>query len=171
MNKIIIILISVIFLTGCSDSKDETYEELLVENEVTPNIQIGDYVEAPDIFVEKDYSEIENMKVDIDMTLLSNTMAFSLLNQIMYNSNVYTDSSMKIKGLYLNQYLIDYDEYIHYIILPDDSYCCQGYIEIKLPSGVDWPEIGEEIMIIGDFIVVLQEEGFTPLYIQVSHMI
>lgn len=170
MKRIIFILFTILLVTGCS-SNDDTYEEVLTQNDDSPGIEIGQYVEPPKVYVPKDYTELELMSVDLDMTLLSNTMAFSLLNQIMYDSNNYVDTTMKIKGLYLNQYLIDYDQYIHYIVLPDDSNCCQGYIEIKLPDGVNWPEVGEEIMVVGEFIVVLQEEGFTPLYIQVTNII
>lgn len=111
----------------------------------------------------KDYSSMDNIKADIDITKLTNTLAFAQVSNMMYPYHSYLGKTIKIKGQYYGQSSPDNSNFYHFVLLIDDTNCCQGVLEFRLPDGVSYPTIGSEIMIYGEYITDTDETGEYPI--------
>lgn len=97
------------------------------------------------------YKKIEDDT--IDLTIISSTMVYSQVNQIVSNPTDYLNKTIKAKGYYQSNYLASTDNYYHFIIIADALGCCKQGLEF-IWSGEhnypdDYPPLGEEIIIQG----------------------
>lgn len=112
----------------------------------------------------KDFSALDDVKVDIDITALSVTMAFAQVSNMMYPFyQNYIGQTVKIQGEYYQQYVPENNATYHLLLLMDDTNCCQGVIEFILPQGVSYPTHGSEIMIAGEYSLIEDEFGEFPI--------
>lgn len=56
------------------------------------------------------------------------------------------------------------------LLLLDDTNCCQGVLEFLLPEGVEYPEVGTTIMIVGNYSVGIDTHGEYP-YLDVTEYV
>ncbi len=88
--------------------------------------------------------------VDYDLTVMSATMVYSQINDIMINPTNYVGKSFKMQGVHTEQYYEPDDAIYHFIIITDATGCCPQGLEIVYPGGIDggFPEDGATIEVI-----------------------
>ena len=109
-------------------------------------------------------------KVDVDLTVLSSTMVYSEVYNMLYNDPAhYFGKTVKAKGTFsLYQLVTDGvlqpDPVAYACIIADATACCAEGMEF-VPEGdltypEDYPELGAEITVIGEF-QSYEENGMT----------
>lgn len=156
MKKYILLLMVSLSLVACGNSEDSKPIDDLVEaetNDSTP--EVGSYVEIPEEYLKepKDFSRLKDVKVDEDITLLPQSLAFAQVQRMMYFPEEYDGDTVKMSGLYYYEQITALEIGIRAIMMMDETSCCQGYFELELPSGTNYPNIGEEIMVVGKYEV------------------
>lgn len=126
--------------------------------------ELGIYVELPEFYFDpKDYSPLDDVKVDIDLVESSVIFSYAQVVQMMYNANEYIGQSVKMKGTYYQQVIPEYDITLHLIIMLDETNCCQGFLEFYLlDETLEYPQSGEEIMIVGEYVFAEDATGIFP---------
>ncbi|MFI3231350.1 MAG: hypothetical protein R3Y29_07385 [bacterium] len=168
-----------ILLTACSDNSSTSAKK----SSVTLSTSVSDILESQvgqstlssqstslytkeltpeELENQKDYSALEDVRADVDFTLLSQVVVFSQMNNMYYMYEDYLGQTVKIKGHYYADFIPDINMTYHYILLMDEANCCQGIMEFRLPEGVAYPEAGEELMILGYYTLDIDETGEYP---------
>ena len=96
-------------------------------------------------------------KADIDLTKLNSMMTYSTLFNILTNPDSYLGKTIKIKGIFDSAK--DPDTGIDYfaVVIMDASACCSSGLDFspkkkyKYEYPKDFPELGEDITVIGKF--------------------
>ena len=109
-------------------------------------------------------------KVDVDLTVLSSTMVYSEVYNMLYNDPAhYFGKTVKAKGTFsLYQLVTDGvlqpDPVAYACIIADATACCAEGMEFVLEGDYtypdDYPELGAEITVIGEF-QSYEENGMT----------
>ena len=129
-------------------------EEASAQTEIipTPNEQ-----ETPG---ESRMSQPSAGKVDVDLTVLSSTMVYSEVYNMLYNDPAhYLGKTVKARGMFsIYQLVADgvlQPDPVSVCILSDAAACCAEGIEFVLEGDYtypdDYPELGTEITVIGEF--------------------
>lgn len=154
MKKYIFIILTVFSLVGCGSTEDSKPIDDLIEaesNEDTPGV--GDYINVPEAESkeEKDYSALDHIKVDENISILPQSLAFAQVQRMMYNPKEYAGLTVKITGTYYCEIIPELNILIRAVMLMDETSCCQGYFELEFPEGTDYPDLGDEIMVVGSY--------------------
>ena len=94
-----------------------------------------------------------SLQPDMDLTVMSATMVYSEVYQMMYYPETYVGKVIKIKGQYAISEMGDmrYD----LCIIKDATACCAQGMEFLLTDAYvypkDYPEVGDEIELVGTF--------------------
>jgi len=93
--------------------------------------------------------------VDLDLTVLSSTMVYAEVNNMMANPDDYMGKTMRINGLYFAQYYEPTELFYHYVVIEDATACCAQGLEFVWNGGHvypdDYPEIKDKVEVIGVF--------------------
>ena len=115
-----------------------------------------------------------NAKIDLDLTKMSATMIYSTVFDMLIMPEEYQDKNIKVKGNF-NVFVNENTGNRYFaILIPDATACCQQGIEFtwlgdhSYPE--DFPEIGQEIEIIGRYKILENEEGITYTYLAVNSL-
>ena len=102
--------------------------------------------------------------VDVDLTRLSSTMVYSEVYNMMYAPDDYIGKTIKMTGQFV--YYEDRDTKARYFtcIIGDAMACCSQGLEFVMEGDLaypdDYPELGAEITVIGEF-QSYEENGMT----------
>ena len=102
--------------------------------------------------------------VDVDLTRLSSTMVYSEVYNMMYAPDDYIGKTIKMTGQFV--YYEDTDTKARYFtcIIGDAMACCSQGLEFVMEGDLaypdDYPELGAEITVIGEF-QPYEENGMT----------
>ena len=102
--------------------------------------------------------------VDVDLTRLSSTMVYSEVHNIVYTPGDYIGKTIKMMGQFV--YYEDPDTKARYFtcIIGDAMACCSQGLEFVMEGDLaypdDYPELGAEITVIGEF-QSYEENGMT----------
>ena len=109
-------------------------------------------------------------KVDVDLTVLSSTMVYSEVYNMLYNDPAhYFGKTVKAKGTFSIYQLVEDgvlqpDPVSYACIISDAAACCAEGMEFVLKDDLaypdDYPELGAEITVIGEF-QSYEENGMT----------
>ena len=66
---------------------------------------------------------------DVDLTVMSSTMVYAEVYNIMANPGEYMGKTIKMSGLYYASYYDETDLYYHYVIVEDATACCAQGLE------------------------------------------
>ncbi len=91
-----------------------------------------------------------NSIVDYDLTMLSQTMVYSALYDMLVNPAAYVDKTVRIRGTAFSDYDESSQQYYYFIIVTDEAACCQQGVEYRL-AGENYPTDGETITVKGLF--------------------
>ncbi len=86
----------------------------------------------------------------VDLTLLSQTMVYSALNDMMVSPANYAGKIVKISGITLSDYDENANQHYYYIVVYDAAACCQQGLEYRL-AGNDYPPDDIEVTVKGVF--------------------
>jgi len=96
-----------------------------------------------------------NEGIDVDLTVLSSTMVYAEVYNMMANPDDYVGKTIKMNGPYYASYFDQTGLYYHYIIIEDATACCQQGLEFiwngdhSYPD--DYPEEQTKIEVAGIF--------------------
>lgn len=143
-------------MIGCSNKDGFSLEE----SSESFN-QISDYVNDNSTIINEDKKETAasnlsaNNDVDVDLTVLSSTMVYSEVYNIVTNPDTYRGKTVKMKGLF-NSFHDDVTGQDYFAcLIQDAAACCSKGIEFKTTDNYsypeDYPKDGNEITIVGTF--------------------
>ncbi|MEA5083579.1 MAG: hypothetical protein VB018_05420 [Lachnospiraceae bacterium] len=155
---ICIAIFSVVALisSGCGEknSNESNKEGNAIEAEINQGEEKSENIKAEK---EADLStNNEDNSTDVDLTILSSTMVYAEVYNMMLNPDEYVGKTIKIKGPYYAEYWDDTQKYYHYVIISDATACCQSGIEFIWDDNShvypdEYPENETEIEIRGVF--------------------
>ena len=109
--------------------------------------------------------------IDVDLTLLSETMVSAELTSILSNPTEYIGKRIKMKGLYYSDYYDETDKNYHFVIFTDNTACCSYDLEFIREGDYiypdDYPENETDIEVVG-VLNSYEELGQTYHYISVE---
>ena len=95
--------------------------------------------------------------LDIDLTILSSTLVYSEVYQMMMDPDLYIGKTIRMSGIYTVYHDVPNDLYYHACIITDATACCSQGIEFVLADAQDrvfpddYPMGGTEITVTGVF--------------------
>ncbi|MCR5212003.1 MAG: hypothetical protein K6C41_05575 [Lachnospiraceae bacterium] len=102
--------------------------------------------------------------VDVDLTLLSSTMVYSEVYNMMVSPEDYIGKTVKMKGAFAHYHDEATDNHYFACIIKDATACCAQGIEFVLTDDYvypdDYPQVDEEICVVGVFNMY-QEGNYT----------
>lgn len=111
---------------------------------------------------------------DIDLTVLSSTMVYSQVYDIVYSPQNYVGKTIKMKGMFSDFYNQVTDKHYFACIIQDATACCSQGIEFILSDQYvypdDYPKSGEECTVKGVFNVY-QEGKYTYCTLQDAELL
>ncbi len=100
--------------------------------------------------------------IDIDLTMLSSTMVYSEVYNMMMTPDDYLGKTVKMNGSFSVYHDEAADVYYFACIIADATACCSQGIEFVLAGDYsypeDYPELGEEITVTGVFDTYIEGE-------------
>lgn len=136
--------------------------------EVESKLQDSDEKNETDIEETKDIND-----VDIDLTVLSSTMVYSEVYNMMVNPDVYLGKTIKVIGpYYAGQLVYGTEKYYHFVVISDATACCQNGIEFIWDDNShvypdEYPKDNTIIEITGVFSSY-EESGNTYYYLKTN---
>jgi len=97
----------------------------------------------------------EMINVDVDLTILSSTMVYAEVFNIMSKPDSYLGKTIKLNGLFYSSYYDENDIMYYFVVVTDATSCCPQGLEFvwdderKYPE--DYPEEKSKIEITGVF--------------------
>ena len=154
---LIFLLISIcLILFGCGNAK-EVSEETDIQKE--PVAVVTPIVDIPE---ESDTDEISGDSV-VDLTVMSSTVVYGQVYNMMYYPEKFIGKTVKMKGLYSDYYDQASGKHYYACIIMDATACCAQGVEFILTEDYkypdDYPEDGDEITVEGTFDVYEEDGG------------
>lgn len=161
LNILLGILMAIVFV-GCGNTETASVDE----PEQVAEVQVVE-PEAEDTSSEEDILVDEpsvegDPNVDLDLTVLSSTMVYSEVFNMMMAPEEYEGTTLKMDGI-CNVYQDPETGKTYYAcIVQDATQCCSQGLEFVLDESKyvaeDYPENGQEITIAGDFSTYTEGE-------------
>lgn len=154
-----LIMSAAVIMSACSEKPQE---EIVFASETA-------YIAVPQVYetaVTDPYQPVtaqmafENGEegIDIDLTVLSSTMVYSMVYCMVTSPDSYIGMTVKMCGQAASYHNEQTDEYYHACIIMDATACCSQGIEYELEG--DYPEDNEIIYVTGTFDTYT-EDGYT----------
>ncbi len=133
----LILVISLIFcVTGCGNSSD-------------------DMIPADTATYEEESEEKAATAIDVDLTVLSSTMVYSEVYNMMVSPDDYKGKTVKMEGQFVPYYDESTEKYYFACFISDATACCSQGIEFILTNDYsypeDYPQEGDTICVVGTF--------------------
>lgn len=172
INTIILSMLLALSLVACGDSSDKTTEKEDKQTNVSATADISDDLTAVDDvqLQEEDTDEAQPVagdpNVDVDLTVLSATLIYSEVFNMVTTPTDYEGKTVKMEGV-CNMYQDpDTGKKYYACIVQDATQCCSQGLEFVLDENTytedDYPEVGDDITIQGTF-TTYEENGNTYL--------
>ena len=155
---------------GKGREKDAGNDTLSSDREVsapTESIPVPEDQQSPE---ESEQLQSYAGKVDVDLTVLSSTMVYSEVYNMLYNDPAhYLGKTVKARGEFsiyqlVTDGVLQPDPVSYACIISDAAACCAKGMEFVLKDDLaypdDYPELGAEITVIGEF-QSYEENGMT----------
>ncbi len=97
-------------------------------------------------------------EVDVDLTVLSSTMVYSEVYNMMVTPEDYLGKTVKMEGMAASFYDEITGNTYYACIISDATACCSQGIEFVLAEGYDYPEDGEDVCVSGVFDLYTEGE-------------
>lgn len=97
----------------------------------------------------------ESNNIDLDLSELSSMLVYSQVVNILDDPMGYVEKTIKINGQYYASYFESTKQYYHFVVVGDETLCCQSGIEFvwkgehAYPD--DYPENKTDIQLVGVF--------------------
>ena len=175
MKRLFCLLLAVCMMAslcacGKGREKDAGNDTLSSNREVsapTESIPVPEDQQSPE---ESEQLQSYAGKVDVDLTVLSSTMVYSEVYNMLYNDPAhYLGKTVKARGEFsiyqlVTDGVLQPDPVSYACIISDAAACCAKGMEFVLKDDLaypdDYPELGAEITVIGEF-QSYEENGMT----------
>ena len=101
--------------------------------------------------------------MDVDLTVLSSTMVYSEVYNMMVSPDNYKGKTVKMKGQFVPYYDEATGKYYFACFISDATACCSQGIEFILTDDytypADYPQEGDTICVIGTFDTYMEGES------------
>ena len=166
MKKILLVLL-LMFLTGCSNTPQEVEPTLDIENFSFQNQQSKTETKSAENLETPIKKEEQAPFVHIDLTKMSDTMVYSQVFDILVNPQNYVGKTIRLQGIYepITDSLAQ--EVLHYIVVEDATACCAQGVEIKMIGEANYPELYSNAEVVGE-IKTYEYSGQTFFYVETS---
>ena len=105
-------------------------------------------VTSPQIKMDNPTSD-QDVNIDLDLTMLSSTMVYAEVYNIMMEPESYVGKTIKMEGLY---YADNYtDKSYHFVIISDATACCAQGLEFIWLGDHSYPKSDTEVEVVGIF--------------------
>ncbi|MCR4793536.1 MAG: hypothetical protein K5871_12390 [Lachnospiraceae bacterium] len=102
--------------------------------------------------------------IDIDLTIMSSTVVYSQVYDMMVYPEDYIGMNIKMNGIYACTDTTNFDEFYCACIIQDATACCSQGIEFELTDDYafpgDYPEYGDTVTVVGTFDIY-KDGGYT----------
>ncbi|MCR4711191.1 MAG: hypothetical protein K5707_02735 [Clostridia bacterium] len=109
----------------------------------------------PEPIDEAELAASSSAGIDVDLTMLSSTMVYSEVYNMMISPETYIGKTVKMAGMFASYYDENADQYYYACIIQDATACCAQGIEFVLTDDYtypdDYPEEGGDICVVGVF--------------------
>ena len=166
-----IFAMSFIFLViGCGNNgygnvEDSGESGSVDEEENIPDIDPGleeEIIQSKDSGSEEEIIQSTDPGVDVDLTILSSTMVYSEVYNMMVTPDDYKGKIVKIKGQFVPYHDESTDKYYFSCFVSDATACCSQGIEFVLTDDYSYPEDypgeGDTICVVGTFDTYMEDE-------------
>ena len=168
MNRKLYILVGMLMavvLVGCGSPEAASVQEAEVAEEQVedePEVEVEDTESLENELLLEDETIEADTSVDLDLTVLSSTMVYSEVFNMMMAPEEYEGKTIKMDGI-CNVYQDPETGKTYYAcIVQDATQCCSQGLEFVLDESQyeasDYPENGDEIVISGDFSTYTEGE-------------
>jgi hypothetical protein len=140
-----------VFAAGCSNESSA----LIGDNTPWSQENLAGVVDVDGEGTDPQGNSTKSDRIDVDLTVLSSTMIYAEVSNIMSMPEAYIGKTIKVNGLYSPTYYDETGLYYHYVIIADVAACCQQGIEFiwngdhVYPD--DYPDEFTSIEIVGLF--------------------
>ena len=196
MKKRVVIIVSILLLTGCRNdlstgkgiSGGNTVEKVIdaqinqeqqtneTETAVTETVAEIANTETQDMENENVEAERVNPEdqttVDYDLTQMSSDMVYATVYQLMVKPDEYVGKTFRIDGNFYATYYEPTQKYYFYCVIQDATACCAQGLEFVWDDGThvypdEYPEDNAKVIIEGTF-ETYREEGDASLYCRLA---
>ena len=174
MSCLFLLISLMVFVAGCtnagednarnnaaSGSVDDVLFQKISEEASADDSSIAVVPEVPTVMEE--YQEEAAPGVDVDLTVLSSTMVYSEVYNIMISPDDYKGKVVKMKGQFVPYYDESTGNYYFACFISDATACCSQGIEFILTDEYsypeDYPQEGDTICVVGTFDTYMEGEN------------
>ena len=164
-----------LFLIGCSEKENDNEnraKDIVIQENTATLQEIENYEDSMEVEEALSLNRI-NEGVDVDLTVLSSTLVYAEVYNIMFSPENYIGKTIKMKGQYYSSYYEETGKYYHYVIIEDAAACCQQGLEFiwngehTFPD--DYPSDGTTVEVVGMFDTY-EELGISYSYISTDEI-
>lgn len=165
--KLLSVILGIIMLSGCSQTAVEQTQEA-EEKTAIEQIEEMDKTEQEQPEVQQTIQLPKGDEtVDYDLTVMSETMVYAQIYDVLINPTNYDGITFKIHGEYEYYTIPDSDEIIYFIVINDALGCCPQGLEIRFTDDVPAPENFAEVIMKGTAYSEFYE-GYTYIHFVVT---
>lgn len=172
---IFLLCVSIILcLTGCGESNPN--KNIETESDSKDSLEIASYEPLYERETEEPETEAETMTsadgVDVDLTVLSPTMVFAEVYNMMATPDDYIGKIVRISGKYYSVTSQENGKTYFYVLIKDATACCEQGMEFIWDNGShvypdEYPEEESDVTITGAF-QTYKEDGLTYCYLDID---
>ncbi len=97
--------------------------------------------------------------IDVDLTVLSSSMVYAEVYNMMTVPDQYVGKIIKMQGIYDTMYDDSTDKQYYFCIIQDATACCAQGIEFVLEDDSSYPDQGETVTVTGRFETYMEGEN------------
>ena len=92
----------------------------------------------------------KNANVDLDLSVMSGTVVYAEVYNMVYSPYRYLGKTIRVKGKYASNYYELTDKVYSYVVVSDATACCAQGLEVNLNGKWNFAD-GEEVIVTGVF--------------------
>ena len=162
MKRIFCLLLAACkMLSLCAGGKDVGNDTLSSDEEASASAESIPTPKEQETSEESEQPQASSNGVDVDLTVLSSTMVYSEVYNMLYNDPAhYLGKTVKARGTFsiyqlVTDGVLQPDPVSYACIISDAAACCAEGMEFVLKGDLtypdDYPELGAEITVVGEF--------------------
>ena len=121
------------------------------------------------------HKDLEQIKPDIDLTVMSSTMIQSTVFQFLIDWESYVGNIIKIRGIYTPFFRQETGRLYHNVVVQDATACCKEGLEFvckeAVSSDFSYPEAGKELIVTGVFEQYYEDDKMEVMQIRLNNAV
>ncbi len=145
-------------LTEQMEKADQETAEPVEENTETVSEPEPQTVEEEPVKEEEPITEEKEETIDVDLTVLSSTMVYGEVFNMVTNPDEYMGKIVKMEGIYYPYHDEEAGIFYNTCVIPDATACCAQGIEFEIADGDYRYDTEDIIQVVGEFDVYYEDE-------------